>query len=55
MIIIGILVIAAIAYLVRMAYTSFTSSSCESGCGKCNTINVDAILEAADKKTKSTL
>ena len=46
-IIIGIVVVGAVAYLARMAYRSFTSSGCETGCGKCSAIDVDAIAKAA--------
>ncbi|MBX2957704.1 MAG: hypothetical protein KF846_16185 [Cyclobacteriaceae bacterium] len=40
---IGLLFTAALIYLGRLAWQLFQSKSCASGCGKCSTIDVDAI------------
>lgn len=48
----GILLAGAVFYLGRMAFKAFTASSCESGCGKCSTIDVDAIVKAAGKSAQ---
>jgi hypothetical protein len=42
-IIIGVLIIAALAYLGRMVYRSFQGKAhCDTGCGKCGEIKADA-------------
>lgn len=51
-ILLGILLIGAVLYLGRMAYKAFTTSSCESGCGKCSSIDVDAIVKSARKSAR---
>ncbi|MEQ9593735.1 MAG: hypothetical protein RLN86_14110 [Cyclobacteriaceae bacterium] len=37
-------------YLGRLVYRSFTSTSCASGCGSCNSIDVDAIMKKMKEK-----
>lgn len=51
-ILLGILLAGAVFYLGRMAYMAFAAPSCESGCGKCGTIDVDAIVKAASKSAQ---
>jgi hypothetical protein len=40
---VGLLFTAASFYLGRMVYLSLQAKSCASGCGKCATLDVDAI------------
>lgn len=42
-ILIGLVFVGALAYLGRIVYRQFTRSECESGCGKCNQIDVNKI------------
>jgi len=50
----GILVIlvfcAATVYLGRLIYRSIHSDSCESGCGKCSTLDLDKIEKSIREK-----
>lgn len=50
LIVIVLLVIAA-AYLLRLVYKHFTSPTCDSGCGKCNTIDFKKIERELSKKS----
>ncbi|MEQ8424475.1 MAG: hypothetical protein RIA63_07180 [Cyclobacteriaceae bacterium] len=52
-ILVGSLLLGAAIYLGRLIYRSFTVSSCESGCGKCATLDVNSILKSIDKKKAS--
>jgi len=52
-ILVGLLVLTAVGYLGWMIYKSFTSSECESGCGKCGTLDVKAIQKSIAKKNAS--
>ncbi|MCU0398244.1 MAG: hypothetical protein MUC73_09080 [Cyclobacteriaceae bacterium] len=47
---IAVLFGAALVYLGRMAYRSFTAKSCASGCGKCGVIDVDKIEKSIREK-----
>jgi len=49
-IIIALLSALSAIYLGRIVYRSFTSNSCESGCGSCNSIDVDAIMKKIKEK-----
>jgi len=51
-ILIGVLLSGAAIYLGWLVYRSFTASSCESGCGKCGTINVESILKSIEEKKR---
>lgn len=51
---VGLLFAGAFLYLARLVYKNFTSSSCESGCGKCSNLDVDAIVRSAERKAKPT-
>jgi len=42
-IIIGIFFTGALAYLARIVWRSFQARSCATGCGKCSTLDVEAI------------
>lgn len=50
LIIIGILVSGAVAYLGRLVYRSMTSKSCTTGCGKCGAIDVEKMVQEASQK-----
>lgn len=52
-IIIGALSLAAAVYLGWLVYRSFTSSACESGCGKCGALDVKSILKSIEEKKAS--
>ncbi|MEP2670612.1 MAG: FeoB-associated Cys-rich membrane protein [Cyclobacteriaceae bacterium] len=52
-ILIGLLVLGALAYLGWMIYTSFTSAECKSGCGSCSTLDIKAIQKSIAKKKAS--
>jgi hypothetical protein len=50
-IIVGLLFASALFYVGRMIYRNFTAkSACDSGCGKCSTIDVDKIEKQLKKK-----
>jgi hypothetical protein len=53
-ILVGLLVIAALAYLGWMIFESFTSTDCKSGCGSCSTLDIKAIQKSIAKKKAST-
>ena len=51
-ILIGVIFLAAAAYLVRLLYKNFTARpGCATGCGKCQTINFQEI----EKKLNETM
>jgi len=52
-VIITILITGAGFYLIRLIYTSFTSRSCEAGCGGCSTLDVDAMVRSMEEKSKA--
>ncbi|MBX2965301.1 MAG: FeoB-associated Cys-rich membrane protein [Cyclobacteriaceae bacterium] len=48
-ILIGLIFVAALAYLGRMIYRSFRAKSCASGCGKCG-VDFNAIERQLEQK-----
>jgi len=53
-ILVGLLGLAAVGYLSWIIFRSFTSSECESGCGKCGALDVKAIQKSIEKKKATT-
>jgi hypothetical protein len=50
-ILVGIIFLAAVAYLLRMAYkTFFTKTACASGCGKCGAVDFAKIENELKQK-----
>jgi hypothetical protein len=50
-IIIALLFLAALLYVGRLIYRSFTAKAgCDSGCGKCGTLDIDKIERQLKKK-----
>lgn len=49
-VLIGLLGLSAVGYLGWLVFKSFTSTECESGCGKCGTLDVKAIQKSIEKK-----
>jgi hypothetical protein len=50
-IIVGIIFLAAVCYLLRMAYkTFFTKTACASGCGKCGAVDFAKIEKELKQK-----
>jgi hypothetical protein len=49
--IIGIIFLAAILYVARMLYKSFTAKSgCSTGCGQCNAVDFEKIEKQLKQK-----
>ena len=49
-ILIGAFALAAVVYLGRLVYRSFTSATCETGCSGCSAVDVNTILDSIEKK-----
>lgn len=52
-ILVSVMGLAAVSYLGWLVYQSFASESCESGCGKCGTLDIKAILKSVEEKKKA--